>query len=254
MVEPALDGCVAPRLFSRLGLGESAALVRRRRNTDIRRDLDGQSTVAFQSGCQFACRWRFLDLGCRLAIDDWTLSCRRHRLHVGHAILIVGAPALQLSHWPAARPFVDTTQGRVRQTRASPASRDRCRTSGCLAFLGSRTQHELRLPRPCLPSLLGTVSRALGDDLYSIGRTDLLADSPFARLVLSSAWPAEVRRNGERASGFRPHRSICWSKGNCPLLITREERAFYPVAGPEQGHATPTRRAMHWHRYRVRRP
>ena len=56
-----LDARLASQLFPRVGLGESVAPVRRRRNPEFHRDLVGEPAAALQPGRQLIGPWPILD-------------------------------------------------------------------------------------------------------------------------------------------------------------------------------------------------
>src|SRR6266550_7039414 len=171
-----LDGGVASRLYARMGVGESSAFVRRRRDPRMRRIVVGKFAVGFQPSGEFAGSRYSLEPGRRLAAADGTISRGRYGVHVGCAGADLRQVAIELSSGSSLGVALGLAEDRIRPSRSGIAGGD-CGGASCrLAVFALGVQYELYVPRSSLSSLLEPCSRAPCRDFCWSGRASLLAD------------------------------------------------------------------------------
>src|SRR6266566_3448239 len=180
-----LDRGLAAGLYSILGLGQSAALVRYRGDSCMRGIVVGEFPVDFQPGSQFAGGGNLLVHRHCVAALDGAISGRRNRVYVGHARTDLGAAAFQLSHRSSPGVALGHAEDWLRPPCSGIAGRD-CRGAfRRLAVFAIGVQYELCVPRSSLSSLLGACSRAPRRNVCRSSRAALLADPSFFELDVS---------------------------------------------------------------------
>ena len=180
-----LDGGVASRLHARMGVGESSAFVRRRRDPRMRRIVVGKFAAGFQPGGEFAGSRYSLGSGRGLAAVDGTISRGRYGVHVGCAGPDLRQVAIELSSRASLGIALGLAKDRIRPPRSGIAGGD-CGGASCrLAVFALGVQYELCVPRSSLSSLLGTCSPTPRCDFCWSGRASLLADASSLELDVS---------------------------------------------------------------------
>jgi len=187
-----LDGGVASCLHARMGVGQSSAFVRRRRDPRMRRIVVGKFTAGFQPGGEFAGSRHSLGLGRGLATADGKISCGRYGVHVGCAGPDLRQVAIELSSRSSRGVALGHAEDRIRPPRSGVAGSD-CGGASCrLAVFALGVQYELCVPRSSLSSLLGTCSRAPRRDFCWSGRASLLANPSSLELDVSCGRRCEM--------------------------------------------------------------
>ena len=165
-----------------LGLGQFPSPLRCGRLPDMRGLGVQQRVVALKPGCLVARRRLPVVSRCKLAIGRGSALNWWDSIYVGYAVSTVGAFAFHVPCGSAAGPSCRAASHRLRPPRFSSPVLGRWDNTRGVTPLGSESQPELRVCRPCLSPSFRAGAYPLGANFRRAGWNDLLADPPVSHL------------------------------------------------------------------------